>query len=122
MRRATYDGVEGHMVDIGLRVDPLGASDGLQVRERQRAGAGGCSRALRGVKMEESSYCGGGYVVRGVGGPCAVVARWGASDEGSCSLEREARTPWVEGGCKSERVMWGCLCGCGGGHTGGAGP
>jgi hypothetical protein len=41
-----------------------------------------------------------------------VFPRWAATDEGSCSLESEAHAVGeVEGGFKTERVVWGCLFG-----------
>jgi hypothetical protein len=58
-------------MDVRLRVDPLGASDGLRVRERQRAGAGGRSRASQGVDMEYYSPYGSGYVLLDLWWPCA---------------------------------------------------
>ena len=66
---------------IRPRVDPLRSSELM----RERAGAGGRGRAFRGVDMEIDTPSRGRLWL------CAVFPRWAASNEGSNSLEREAR-------------------------------
>jgi hypothetical protein len=62
---------------------------------------------------------------------CSAGLRWSCAVSAvgprvlALSRKRYAgRTPWVEveGGCRIEKAVSGCMCGCEGCHTGGAGP